>query len=624
MGRKIRKGGLFVKLVKHITAVFLALILALGVILIPAGAVETPKPQGLVDPGWAVDREHPVIIVHGIGQSEVFEYDDDDITKKLVDGEPVTGWPISIDTDGLIPKLIFPLLASLLLQNDIFLTKTIRGAVKDLIPTMKMTDEGRPVRNMRVEALHRFNGEDKDPTSLADLNDEAKAQAYKHIPMQDMTAIIGEQNMYYFAYDSFGNLGDIVDDLYGTIQDILDKHNTDKVNIVPISLGGTIMNGLVDYYKDEGIAAQLNNVVYVIAALDGSSMAGDLFTGKLAVDNENLYRNLIPSLVEGWTGYLINVVLRLFPKRLLMKVLDAVIESVLGDVVSNVTMLWALVPSKDYETAAEMWLDDKPEIKKQTDKYYKAQKNSQANVKALRAAGVNVYAIAEYNIKMYPFVPSAFTENSDVLLQLSSPSMGATYGYVDTPLPADYVPKKPGYMSTAIDGGIVDASTCALPDHTWFFKDQNHERTGRSDVVMGLTMRLSCSAEENLDVHTLKDTWPQFNHGREGRSLKENLAKYKNFDLSSIEDAADRTEFTAAYAALEAQTKATIIDPKVDNAVRERFDAILIKIGEKAAPEEPDFWEQAGEKVAWGLSEAFYYGYGPRGFIDPIWRIWCD
>ena len=609
---------------RHFTAVLLALILVLGVMVIPAGAAPAAQ-DALVDPGWKVDKEHPVIVVHGIGQSEVYLCDEKGEKVVGEDGKPVQNWPVSVDTDSLIPKLIFPLVASLLLQNDIFLTKTLRSAAKDLVPALKMDETGRPVQNYKVDKTHRHNGDDKAPTSLADLSDEAKETAYKSIPMQSMTELIGEKNMYYFSYDSFGNMGDIVDDLYKTIQDILKKHKTDKVNIIPISLGGTVMNGLVEYYKDKNIAAQLNNVVYVIAALDGSSMAGDLFTGKLAVDNENLYRNLIPSLVEGWTGYLINAVLRLFPKRLLKGVLDAVIDGVVGGVVSYVPMLWALVPSKDYKQAAEMWLSDPSmaKIKAQTDKYYNAQVNSRANIKAMRAAGVNCYAIAEYNIPMYSFVPSAFTENSDVLLQLSSPSMGATYGYIDTPLPEDYVPKKAGYMSP---DRIVDASTCAMPDYTWFFKDQNHERTGRSDVVMRLTTRLSCSAEKNLSIHTLDKSWPQFNYGREGRSLNENLAKYKNFDVSSIKNEADRKEFIAAYAALEKQTQASIIDPKVDAEVRERFAAIMVKIGEWEAPasNEPDFWEQLGEKAAKGLSDALYFGYGPRGFIDPVWRIWCD
>ena len=50
----------------------------------------------------------------------------------------------------------------------------------------------------------------------------------------------------------------------------------------------------------------------------------------------------------------------------------------------------------------------------------------------------------------------------------------------------------------------------------------------------------------------------------------------------------------------------------------------MIKIGAWGPEGEQPFWEKALDKVSWFLSEALYFGYGPRGFIDPIWRIWCD
>jgi len=138
---------------------------------------------------------------------------------------------------------------------------------------------------------------------------------------------------------------------------------------------------------------------------------------------------------------------------------------------------------------------------------------------------------------------------------------------------------------------------------------------------MRLTMRLACSAEENISVHTLADTWPQFNYGRDGRWLTSNLANYKDFGLT-IEDEADRAEFIAAYAALEELAEASIVVPAQEEAVRQRFTDIMVKLGVWSAPQPPSFRDRALERAARFLSDAFYYAYGPRGFIDPIWRIW--
>ena len=606
---------------KRLTAILLAMILALGLAL-PAQAKTAPA-QGPLGTPWEVDTEHPVIIVHGIGQSEVFLCEDDNITKVLgSDGKPVQGWPPKIDINGILPKLILPLLASLLLQHDIFLTSTLRGLAGDILSVFKMDETGHPTQNMQVERWHRYGG--GVPTSLKDLATLAPAQrstAYGHIPLEGMADLVGEENMYYFAYDSFGNLGDIVEELYQLIQDILAKHGTDKINVIPISLGGTVMNGLVEYYKDRNIYKQLNNVVYVIAALDGSNIVGDLFTRQFATDNESLYRTMLPGLVEGYLGYLLNIAIRLLPKRLVMKVLDAVIDGAVGDVVGRSTMIWALLPQKYYAQASAEWLSDPSmaNIKAQVAKYHDAQVNARDNIVELRSKGVNCYAISEYNYPMYNFVASAKSVSSDGVIHTDSTSMGATSVGVNKPLPADYVPKTPGYMD---ESRLIDASTGALPDYTWYFKNQDHERTGRCDVVMNLTLRLACG-EADPTVHDMPE-WPQFNHGREGRWLTSNVDRYKGYDTTKIADDADRAEFIAAYAELKRQSELTIVVPGEREAIEARFTNIMVKIGEWTAPKQPTFWEKAGDKVAWFFSEAFYFGYGPRGFIDPFWRIWCD
>jgi pimeloyl-ACP methyl ester carboxylesterase len=618
------------KRLKRLTAVLLAAMLALGLAL-PAQA-KTAPPQGPGGVAWELDDEHPAIIVHGIGQSEVFLCEEDNVTKVIgSDGEPVQGWPPKIDVNGLIPKLIFPLLGSLLLQNDIFLTKTLRGVIKDVLNVFAMDLEGRPAQNMQVDRWHRYGG--GDPTSLGDLKTAAPEQrraALNHIPLDAMGELLGEDMMYYFAYDSFGNLEDTTDELYQLIQDLLAKHGADKVNIIPISLGGTVMNSLVERYRDpaksgkpKSIVDQLNNVVYVVAALDGSNLVGDLFTRRMATGNESLYRTMIPGLVDGYLGYLLNIVLRLLPKRLVMSMVDALIDGVVGDVVSRSTMIWALLPQAYYDAAAKEWLDGKPEmadIKRQVAEYHTAQVNARDNILDMQARGVRCYAIVDYNFPMYNFVASAKDVNSDGLLQIDSPSLGAYSLGVDVPLPADYEANHPGCVLDA--GRVVDASRGRLPNHTWYFKDQDHERTGRNDVVMRLVMRLA-GGKQAQDVTSMPE-WPQFNYGRDGRWLASNVDRYKDFDPDAIADAADRAEFAAAYAELKRQAEATVVIPGETEAIQERFSGIMVKIGEWNAPQQPDFWEQAGEKAAWFLSEALYFGYGARGFIDPIWRIWWD
>jgi len=609
---------------KRLTAVVLTVILALGLAL-PAGAKTAPV-QGPGGAEWELN-DYPVVLVHGIGQSEVFLYEDDNMTKALgADGKPIEGWP-SVDVNSLIPKLLFPLLASLLLQSDVFLTGTLRDLAQDVLSVFALDEEGRPIENMRVEKLHYFNGEDEEPTSLEDLG-ELKEKGYKNLPLQEMSEAVGEDKIYYFAYNSFGNLEDTTAELYKLINGILDKHNTDKVNIVPISLGGVIMNSLVERYKTD-IAGKLNNVVYVIAALDGSNIAGDLITRQLATDNESLYRTMFPGLADGYVGCLLNIVIRLMPKRLVMKILDAVIDGAVGGVISRCTMMWGLVPQGYYDDAVAEWLTDSSmaDIKRQTDDYHRAQVNARDNILYLKSKGVNCYAIAHYNFPMYNFVASAKSVSADGLLQVDSPSMGATSWGVNVTMPDTYTPAAEGkYMDPY---NLVDAGTGKLPDHTWYFKDQDHERTGRNDVVMKLTFRLACGAKKET-VHSMPE-WPQFNYGRDGRWLTVHATNWAEDLLADKLDVKyselsqeDKDEFDAAYTDVKAEKVKTVVKPGSLEEVQERFNNIMYKIGVWNAPQPPSAWEKLGDKAAWFLSEALYFAYGPRGFIDPFWRIWWD
>lgn len=73
----------------------------------------------------------------------------------------------------------------------------------------------------------------------------------------------------------------------------------DKVNIVPISLGGTVANGLLEYYGEsnpdgKNVYKDLNKVVYIVPALDGSSIVGDIYKKQLTfLDKDYLYNGFL-------------------------------------------------------------------------------------------------------------------------------------------------------------------------------------------------------------------------------------------------------------------------------------------------------------------------------------------
>ncbi|MDR1735113.1 MAG: hypothetical protein LBR73_09580 [Oscillospiraceae bacterium] len=475
------------KPLRRFTAVLLTLLLTVG-LLAPASVTASAA-------DYAIDP-NPTILIHGILQSDVYLYNTDGTQVLDSNGNPIQNFPpADIDVGGLLAKAALPLLGSLLLQCDIGLSSAVRACINDVLSVMQYDDEGRHINDFRVHST---------PNSLADSSAEDKAYIYGTLPMRGLADLIGEEKLYFYAYNSFGNLHDIVEELYDMILRVQAEHQSEKVNLVPISMGGVLFNALIEFHPD--VADILGNVVITIGAINGSRIVGDLFTNKLSTDDVNLYYSMFTSLIKGYMGHLVNLLLRLLPKRVVLNVFDAVVEGLVGDVLSKCTMLWGLVPAEDYEEASAMWLSDpsRAAIKAQTDAYQEARVNARANIKALQDQGVHVYAISEWNWKLYAIVSSYDEVNSDGIIDMNSTSLGATSGYVDTPLPEDYVPSDPERVSP---DGIVDAGTGTLPLHTWYFKNQNHEATGRCMPIINLVIRLVSSAAYE-DVTTTE--WGQF------------------------------------------------------------------------------------------------------------------
>ena len=587
----------------------LAILLAVGLF---AGLLAAPSlawvPADEVT--WEVDAR-PVILIHGIMQSRVFLRDAAGEPVLGDNGRPVELFPPAVDETALILQLVPALLGSLALQCDVGLTRSIRAALNEFAEPLRNDRYGRLVENFEVE---RF------PTSVADMTDEERGFVYSMLPVQNVSGIIGEENVYFFTYNSFGNHRDIVSELYQFIQAVRERHGVDRVNLVPISLGGTLFNGLIEYYPS--VRGQLNNVVITIGAMDGSNLAGDLFTKNLAIGNRDLYRDLFPLLLEDdVTGMLVNLALRLFPRRMIHQIFDAVLEALIGDVLSYHTMMWALVPSGHYETARELWLSGSSHdaIREQTDAYHRAQLNSRATIQRMQAYyGVRLYVIAEHDFPMVPLGATFRDYNADGLIQLDSASLGATSAPLGSQLSeAHRAAVDPRYISPC---GVIDVSTATLPDHTFFFREQDHEGTGRSDIIIRLITRLVSDAEYQ-DVFSMPE-WPQFNYGRETRNLVGDMnwsRNYIDWDALAPEQLAQLEE---AIALVEAMLANTIVDPAQTAAAEQALRSALITLGYRSAPAPERLLDRAMPPLARFINGAVYCLYGPRGFSDPVWLRW--
>lgn len=547
----------------------------------------------------------PAIVVPGIGQSNVWALDENGDYLLDDNGERIHCFPAIVNVGSIVSKAVLPVLLTLLTQRDMGLSNALCDIVLDAFEVNLCDEKGKNTGNLVVE---------KYLYSVAECSEYEKEQIYDNIPLQEFAKQAGEDHLYYFAYNSFGNNYDTVAELYDYIQMVKEETGHDKVNIVPISMGGSIANALFDYYPD--VMDDINKVVYIVPALNGSTIVGDLLTKNFAFfDTEFLYNGFLEALMDEEDARMIEVIARILPDEVLSKVLHKVADCLVEDVAANITSIWGLCPKEYYPEASAALLGSKPEIKKQTDMFYKAQLDSLENIQTLVDKGAEVYNIVDYDVAMYLIGNSWNDDNADGIIHLSSTAMGVHSAIVGETLGEDYVQANtsPNCSDPTHDhispDNVVDASTGLLPDHTFYFDGQGHEQTARNDAIIALATRL-LATDDIKDVYSSPE-FPQFNGRRDPRDLKNDyIPQAKAVDTSALSEA-DAKELAEALAEAEAFVNNTASYDGQQEAVEERLVNILVKIGvrEERVEEEPSTFFT-------NLSLWLFDNYGANGFSE--------
>lgn len=559
----------------------------------------------------------PTIIVPGIGQSETFLADENGNPMTDDNGDVITGWPLYFDTDFAVKKLVLPLILSLLLQCDAGLSMTTYETAKELVKWNSFDSNAENIYNIKVRNF---------PQSVAKCSQEDKEYIYDCIPIKNFSDIAGEDHLYFFAYNSFGNNMSICAQLYDFIQKVKEESGHDKVNIIPISLGGTIANGLVDYYPQ--VMDDLNRVIYIVPALNGSKIVSDLLLNNLSTDDEMLYDYMFPTLMDDkLMGNVINIALRILPKDVVLGFVEGLRTGLCEALIKNCTTMWSLVPSEDYESCRDIWLsgDDDSVVRTQTDRYYQAQLNSLSNIQKMVDNGIEVFDIVDYGVPLYCLAGSYDDCNADGIIQLESTAMGMESCLCGDSYNDDYKQKfvnkngtnnctDPMHNHISPDREI-DASTCLLPETTFFFYKQSHDGTGSNDVIMKLAIEMLTN-NEFKDIYS-NPGFPQFNIGREPDRVSDSLLPdAKKIDISTLSEE-DAILLTNAIERAEKMLEDTVVIEGECEAVEENLENVLIKLGYRNEPED-ETASVFGGYILEKLNKIINITVGYRGFSDII------
>ena len=535
------------------------------------------------------DYDTPVVLVHGIGQNDTYILDENGNRQLASDGSYLNGWPLEVNVEGALKTILPTLLGSIFLRHDLGLAEAMKKGAKELFFAIQKDNEGNYLNNVEVPC---FRG------SMAEMTPEMKSFCYSRIPVQLAGQIIGEDKVFYFGYDSLGDIETNARSLNEYIHNVvLPKTGADKINLCPISMGGSVAVEYLQMFKEDYDI--IKNIVYIVPAINGSDIVGALLTGDLCIeDDEALYFDLLGMLMgDTYTTYLLNMALRLLPKKILKTALYALVDGAVEAVVRNTTQLWAVCPTEYYAEARAKWLadDEHAVIREKVDYFMQARADFEKNQNELISKGASIYDIVCYDLPIFPLTSNYKTVNSDGIIQCTSTSMGATFADLGTTLGDGYKAvgtycNNPAHNHLSPDG-MVDPTTGLLPCTTWYFKGQSHEQLQYNDVCLSLATMLMID-DNMVDVYSNPEAYPQYNGERSIRNVDRMIEDYNKADKSKL--GADKCEAVEkAIAELNAEKAKTVIDNEKWDAAEKNLENAMIaaelREAPKAAPLEDAF-----------------------------------
>ncbi len=573
--------------------------------------------------GYSQEPEYvPTILIPGLFQCEVKYYENGELAVNA-DGQPLAEpFFIDADTDFIVDALtdaLVPVSKLLVSQEDKDreAAKALAGVIGELVFGRNESDaNGNMIDDVRPTV---YEG------SFADITDHDRESILEHFPLQEFVDTAGGEYLYVFSYVSTGNMIQTANALYDYIQFVKEDAKSDKVNIIPISQGGSISNGLLKVYeeKDIPLSRDINRIVYAVPALDGAALLGELYKNGFNDNSEELYKTMLPSVmgVDDYIPYLINIVLRIMPKADVVGILDEACNVLVNDYMRYSTLLWGLIPSGDYEQCREMYLMDEglEEIRRQADWYYEAQQNY--DVRLLKAAedGVKIFDVVDTNVELYQIAGNYKDVNADGMIHISSTGMGTYTTGVYEKLPEDYVRTHnnctdPENHDHTDPEGVIDACTALFPETTFYFSGQNHADTASNDVLMSLIIKL-VTDDNFTSVHSYPDKFPQFNKSRNTKFLMKDVEEMRNYDTSTLTPE-DAQELEEAIAQVDAMMANTVIDVDEFNAANDRFTAIYDKIQRGDALVTEKGLNKVLYVIVRAVSDILYFVYGEKAFSE--------
>ncbi len=304
---------------------------------------------------------------------------------------------------------------------------------------------------------------------------------------------------YHFEYDwrldPFANAAILKE----YIDEVCQATGCGKVNLVGRCLGANIILAYVDTYG----FGQVDQICYIAAGFQGFESITPLFSGEIDFDRDAIPDYLDNSgrdqLVDGEGNPTYDLIITLlqflnaanslhiteavFDNYLIPEFRQYILPDLMRQTFATYPSFWSFVSQESYEDAKKLVFggheDEYAGIIQKADHYHTAimPRTGEIILSGVEQ-GVETYIVAKYGSRTVPIVKEANAQSDSTVFTANS-----SHGATTAPLYGTFSDEFIRGVKTANGGKYlspdrqIDASTCLLPDHTWFIKNVYHQNT---------------------------------------------------------------------------------------------------------------------------------------------------
>ncbi len=391
-------------------------------------------------------------------------------------------------------------------NEDAFLDSSFT-LVSEILGPITLDKEGEPVYEVYYDKYEKsmVNYLDKVPL-MEDIGETGI--------IKSAIDTIGAENVYYFTYDWRKSAEEIGGDLDGYIENVLKESGKDKVNVIAVSMGGMVTTAYLYWHGAEN----LNNLVYVSSAHNGTYGPGDAFNGDIYFDGDVIYSRIRKSFTGNFVKcFFLDVIDRIGVFDAVTAVANKIVQDnpqalnndALRSGFGTLLGLWAMCPDDVFESGVDFlfggYEEEYPVITEKLTETKEFVFSTEETINSAINSGVKVSFVSNYNTPLAPYFKHSYLQGDGVLEAVLTSNFATVAPYGEE-LSEEYLAS--AQVEYVSPDRIIDASTALYRDVTWFVKDAVHVAakygSGYADFVMWLVL------SENQPTVKTNPEYPQF------------------------------------------------------------------------------------------------------------------